>query len=232
MKATPKQRPATGRSRGFTLLELLFVVMIIVILVTVLVPVGWKLVQRASETKCRANLKNVFAAFLEYSDSFKGYVPYGGGLEEEADHPFQCMHEYLGNTDILVCPDDPNEGANFDWQGLLHPDIENCSYTWSADLLQFPVKRRNIQKNISLVMIVDGGTATNYNNRAEQGDWTVIKPDMSSKTRKSAGQWVHSGKYVNVLYANGEVKRVDINELATLRSDPRDPNPPGTEEEE
>lgn len=75
LSAAPRTRRAS-REAGFTLVELLIVISIVVILMLVLVPQLTSAHIAGNETAARADLKNITAAELSYSTSFpeKGFT--------------------------------------------------------------------------------------------------------------------------------------------------------------
>lgn len=71
--AAPGQRPRKcGCVRAFTLIELLVVIAIIAVLAAVLFPVFARAREKARETACLNNLKQLGAAFLMYADDHRG----------------------------------------------------------------------------------------------------------------------------------------------------------------
>jgi len=67
------------RARGFTLVELLVVIGIIVLLVGILLPALNVARQAAQATKCTSNMRQLGLGFLMYADSNKGLIPADGG---------------------------------------------------------------------------------------------------------------------------------------------------------
>lgn len=63
------------RRRGFTLIELLVVIAIIAILAAILFPVFVNAKERARQTKCCSNLKQLTQAMFSYADDNNGFLP-------------------------------------------------------------------------------------------------------------------------------------------------------------
>jgi prepilin-type N-terminal cleavage/methylation domain-containing protein/prepilin-type processing-associated H-X9-DG protein len=69
----------TRTARAFTLIELLVVIAIIAILASILFPVFAKAREKARQTSCLANTKQLSAAFLMYVQDFDEAFPGSGG---------------------------------------------------------------------------------------------------------------------------------------------------------
>jgi len=93
---------------GFTLIELLVVIAIIAILAAILFPVFAKVREKARQTSCASNEKQLGMALLQYvqdydetlplcSPLFTGYMGIGWGGR---------IHTYLKSADVYKCPDD------------------------------------------------------------------------------------------------------------------------------
>ncbi len=105
---------------GFTLIELLVVIAIIAILAAILFPVFASAREKARQTSCLNNEKQLSLAIMQYSQDFDELVPRAPYWEE-------MTYPYVKLTKVFVCPDDPTvvgTGAN-----------ENVSsYSYNANL--------------------------------------------------------------------------------------------------
>src|SRR5665213_1677179 len=91
--------------KGFTLIELLVVIAIIAILAAILFPVFAKAREKARQTACASNLKQMALAELQYVQDYDEIFP-NQSLE------YAGLIPYTKSTQIFVCPDDKNGNPN------------------------------------------------------------------------------------------------------------------------
>jgi prepilin-type N-terminal cleavage/methylation domain-containing protein/prepilin-type processing-associated H-X9-DG protein len=86
--------------KGFTLIELLVVVAIIAILAAILFPVFSQAREKARQSTCQNNLKQIGLAFAQYEQDYDGFIPRGDiGLDIGNDRFwFGVLNAYLGKT--------------------------------------------------------------------------------------------------------------------------------------
>lgn len=98
--------------RGFTLIELLVVIAIIAILAAILFPVFARAREKARQSSCLSNEKQIILAHLSYAQDYdERWVPWRYGVD--ASHPdydhgyvywYDIMQPYVGNEQVFVCP--------------------------------------------------------------------------------------------------------------------------------
>jgi prepilin-type N-terminal cleavage/methylation domain-containing protein/prepilin-type processing-associated H-X9-DG protein len=110
--------------RGFTLIELLVVIAIIAILAAILFPVFAKAREKARQSSCLSNVKQIGLAVMQYKQDYdecwpwelynvtwQPTVPLGWGGE---------IGPYVKNSQIFMCPSATTK--------------VNCSYIWNLSL--------------------------------------------------------------------------------------------------
>ncbi len=104
------QTHRTGLSQrgGFTLIELLVVIAIIALLAAILFPVFARAREKARQTACLNNTKQLSLAFLQYSQDYDDTLPCPiniiapvNGIGSWCD----MVYPYVKNVDVYNCPD-------------------------------------------------------------------------------------------------------------------------------
>jgi prepilin-type N-terminal cleavage/methylation domain-containing protein/prepilin-type processing-associated H-X9-DG protein len=104
--------------RGFTLIELLVVIAIIAILAAILFPVFAKAREKARQSSCLSNLKQIGLAAMQYAQDYDEQLPIGcGARPSQGGTGPRCQHlaiqPYMKNTQVMICPSESNgHGAN------------------------------------------------------------------------------------------------------------------------
>jgi prepilin-type N-terminal cleavage/methylation domain-containing protein/prepilin-type processing-associated H-X9-DG protein len=101
--------------RGFTLIELLVVIAIIAILAAILFPVFAQAREKARQTTCMSNLKQIGLAMMQYCQDYDGFVPGenvypGNPTTIDANEDFEVaakLNAYAKSFGVFKCPDSP-----------------------------------------------------------------------------------------------------------------------------
>ncbi len=106
-----------GRSRGFTLVELLVVVAIIVILVAISLPVFSRVRAKARQSKCASNTRQVALAVMMYTDDYDETLPYSRQTTHWLLQPYgqwyATIEPYVRNRDVYRCAAAPQREIGF-----------------------------------------------------------------------------------------------------------------------
>ena len=89
--------------KGFTLIELLVVIAIIAILAAILFPVFAKAREKARQSSCLSNIKQIGLAFMQYAQDYDERLPAGNS---PAGLWYVTLAPYMKSTQILMCPSD------------------------------------------------------------------------------------------------------------------------------
>ncbi|MDR3708335.1 MAG: DUF1559 domain-containing protein [Capsulimonadaceae bacterium] len=96
--------------RGFTLIELLVVIAIIAILAAILFPVFATAREKARQTTCASNLKQLGLGFVQYIQDFDEAYPAGNNRDMTNVINGSAwgvqIYPYLKVNNVFVCPDD------------------------------------------------------------------------------------------------------------------------------
>jgi prepilin-type N-terminal cleavage/methylation domain-containing protein len=82
--------------KGFTLIELLVVIAIIAILAAILFPVFAKAREKARQTSCLSNVKQIALAMMMYYQDSEAFTPRAVWM--------QRIQPYVNNQQIFRCP--------------------------------------------------------------------------------------------------------------------------------
>src|SRR5690348_8811341 len=136
-------RCSRGRG-GFTLIELLVVIAIIAILAAILFPVFAQAREKARQTSCLSNTKQLGTALMMYVQDYDEMFPKSHGNNGKGAPDFDIwstswavvVQPYIKNYGVFRCPDDGNTNPPAAWMGTaISYDVnQNDDYTdhWIA----------------------------------------------------------------------------------------------------
>jgi prepilin-type N-terminal cleavage/methylation domain-containing protein/prepilin-type processing-associated H-X9-DG protein len=140
--------------KGFTLIELLVVIAIIAILAAILFPVFAKVREKARQTTCASNEKQIGLAILQYVQDYDEKYPSGADLGTLGTNVGAGwageVQTYAKSTGMFKCPDDSTSTS-----GLLVP----VSYAFNFNLANQSQAAATSPTNTVMTFEVSGSTA-------------------------------------------------------------------------
>ncbi len=108
--------------RGFTLIELLVVIAIIAILAAILFPVFATAREKARQTSCASNEKQLGLAIIQYNQDYDECYP---AMDINSQGWATPVYPYVKATAVYQCPDDPS---------VPQAGFAACSYSMNFNL--------------------------------------------------------------------------------------------------
>lgn len=106
-----------GAAAGFTLIEMLATIGIIIVLAAIVAPVSLRVSQEASKTQCLGNLHQIGVAFQNWSAENNGRALISWVDEDERPWAL-ILGPYLGGVStnkVWVCPAQPHKTSTDQW---------------------------------------------------------------------------------------------------------------------
>jgi prepilin-type N-terminal cleavage/methylation domain-containing protein/prepilin-type processing-associated H-X9-DG protein len=196
--------------RGFTLIELLVVIAIIAILAAILFPVFAKAREKARQSSCNSNVRQLGIAILsyvqDYDERFPGYQ-FGTTAVNLQYWPDQIF-SYMKNSQILSCPS--RKGALQTWNGPAVPPadgVTTCAYglSWAGGGVS-GASLGTIVNPSQCVVLGESYNVHKYNHKHN----AVTVPDLATfarmATTNAAGEdGPHNGGE-NLVFVDGHAK--------------------------
>jgi len=164
--------------KGFTLIELLVVIAIIAILAAILFPVFARAREKARQTSCLSNVKQIVLSTLMYNQDYDERAPWartqcGGDPVEAKISVVTKILPYVKNGGIFNCPSSPWD-ANCGGSGIPHHNIPNdkaagrlpadliLSIGFNEDMLVWGRKMATYQYPADTVVCADASGYVNW----------------------------------------------------------------------
>ncbi len=206
---------------GFTLIELLVVIAIIAILAAILFPVFASAREKARETRCAAQSRQLAIAISQYGEDNHGWIVKSANPNLGVVYWPDILRRYYKSTGIQWCPSRSRRGWNSYPQlafglGLNHPNI--CGY-WDNERKRFS-QIRHLSRTL-----VAGDAARIRNPGSKPDDWQegeaswlfrtpVNEPYYSDYAGGSADRIMgrHNGR-ANAIFLDGHSRSMKVSEL-------------------
>jgi prepilin-type N-terminal cleavage/methylation domain-containing protein/prepilin-type processing-associated H-X9-DG protein len=157
--------------KGFTLIELLVVIAIIAILAAILFPVFAKAREKARQSSCLSNIKQINLAILSYAQDYDEVLPQAYYWTPTRYSYIQFMEPYVKNSQVFNCPS-MSVKATVTYNGCRSYPFNGGLWGASLGEIQSPAET-----------VMHGDATPNTTNSG----WTFIRPSYGRRPDSTDG---------------------------------------------
>lgn len=223
MPPAPHPRPPSFVRQGFTLVELLVVIVIIVVLATAGTFTLQNAMRGAKQSKCAGNLRNLGAAMHLYAADHDGCFPETTHTADLGQSWVYALESYLGTFDeTRISPADPKARERLKARGtsyvlnsfLFVPEIDPFGEPVGPQLNRVSAIPEPSRTFLAFLCSdrTGVGPGNDHTHSAEWTSWTGVCRDITPD-RFGVSSPDRSGGRSNYLFADGRVEAIPAGEL-------------------
>ncbi len=204
------------KKQGFTLIELLVVIAIIAILAAILFPVFISARQKAWQTQCSSNLRQIGMAMTQYIDDNGGRYPMWVDFRAEGYRWFDAVQKYSKSKLLTRCPlygnKDKSKPVTY-WRNVYTDYWSNMS---------------GVAPPLTTAIVFPRSTCLLMEGPPNPSEWTWWGPPFCRTPTDPSidpdSDLIHLGRG-NVLFCDGHIQTLDHNSWKSDRVGTSEGNP-------
>ena len=198
------------KRRGFTLIELLVVIAIIAILAAILFPVFARAREKARQTACLSNMKQLALAIVMYAQDYdETYshtaLDYPGQYSATMTFWQELVFPYVNNWSVLVCPSNarPTRVTRITRETVPHVWIDAYAMNQNFGYRRDPVSMAQVKEPASIIVL-------------SESEYYATRPAWFNRTPPTYPLMPRHNGGLNNAFADGHAKWLSYEEARKL----------------